>query len=204
MSRSGVQLWWLLALITFLVASPALIAQKPTQFAVVDIQAALLGTRDGRQATEALQAKVLPRRTEFENRQHDIDAENQRLKDDTSLPDDKRDELTQALERKRKKLEREERDAEEELQQEEGQLINKYSPLLVKILEKYASEHQYAMIFDISDPHNPVLWASETVDLTKTIIALYDEAALQTPSSTPAAPPKASNAAKPAPTAKPN
>jgi Skp family chaperone for outer membrane proteins len=196
MVRSKKALWRLVPLL--LLASPALFAQKPTQFAVVDIQMALVGTRDGRKATELLQAKVLPRRTAFENRRQEIDAEAQRLQDDTTLAEDKRAELTDALERKRKQLQRDETDADDELQQEESQLIDKFSPLLVKVLEKYAAEHQYAMIFDISDPHNPVLWASETVNLTKTIIDLYDEASLQaqTPAPESAKPP---NAAKPRP-----
>lgn len=158
----------------------------------------MLGTRDGRQATEALQAKVQPRRTEFEKRQRDLDAETQRVDDDKTIADASRDELKQDLDRRRKKLEREEADAEEQLQQEEGELVNKFSPLLVKVLEKYAFDHQYAMIFDISDPHNPVLWASEAVDLTKTIISLYDAAAVQTPAAVPT-PPSAPKPARPKP-----
>lgn len=182
----------------FVLTAPPLLAQKPTEFAVVDIQAAMLGTRDGRQATEALQAKVQPRRTEFEKRQRDLDAETQRVDDDKTIADASRDELKQDLDRRRKKLEREEADAEEQLQQEEGELVNKFSPLLVKVLEKYAFDHQYAMIFDISDPHNPVLWASEAVDLTKTIISLYDAAAVQTPAAVPT-PPSAPKPARPKP-----
>jgi Skp family chaperone for outer membrane proteins len=175
-----------------LIASPVLFAQKPTEFAVIDIQTALLNTRDGHKASEALQAKVLPRRTEFENRQHEIDTEAQRLQDDTTLAVDARTKLTEDLEAKRKELLREETDADEELQQEESKLIDKLSPILVKVLEKYAFEHQYAMIFDISDPHNPVLWASESVNLTKTITTLYDEAASNAQYTTP-------NTAKPRP-----
>jgi Skp family chaperone for outer membrane proteins len=148
-----------------------------------------------------LQAKVLPRRADFQSRQHDIETEAQHLQDDTSLADEKRGELTQALDKKRKQLEREEADAEQQLEQEEADLVDKLSPLLVKVLEKYAFEHQYAMIIDISDPHNPVLWASETVNLTKTIINLYDEASAQAPAAAFPETPKSQNAVKPRPPA---
>jgi outer membrane protein len=60
-------------------------------------------------------------------------------------------------------------------------------------IDKYAKDSGYSLILDVSNPNTPVLYASNTIDITKEIIDLYDKNAGALPT-TSAAPP---NAARP-------
>ncbi len=42
------------------------------------------------------------------------------------------------------------------------------------LITKYSRDHGYAVIFDVSNPQSPVLYVSDTVDITSDIVKLYD------------------------------
>jgi outer membrane protein len=44
------------------------------------------------------------------------------------------------------------------------------------VLEKYATANGYALVLDVSNQQTPVLWASQTIDITTDIVKLYDQA----------------------------
>jgi outer membrane protein len=44
------------------------------------------------------------------------------------------------------------------------------------VLEKYATANGYSLVLDVSNPQTPVLWASQTIDITTEIVKLYDQA----------------------------
>src|ERR1039457_1363161 len=51
-----------------------------------------------------------------------------------------------------------------------------FSHLGVCSLEKYATGNGYALVLDVSNRQTPVLWASQTIDITGDIVKLYDQA----------------------------
>lgn len=53
------------AILTAALAAPANGQQVPTKIAVINMQAAILGTKDGQKASQQLMAKVDPKRKEF-------------------------------------------------------------------------------------------------------------------------------------------
>jgi hypothetical protein len=61
----------------------------------------------------------------------------------------------------------------------------------MQVLNKYASEKGYTMVFDVSGQPNNILFATNSIDVTHDIIALYDMAP-PTTSSAPAKPTAAS------------
>jgi outer membrane protein len=65
---------------------------------------------------------------------------------------------------------------------------------MMAVIDKYAKDNGYTLILDVSSPQTPVLYASNTIDVTKDIIDLYDKNTA--PASAPGAAP---TAAKPAP-----
>jgi outer membrane protein len=76
---------------------------------------------------------------------------------------------------------------------------------MMQVLQKYATDKGYTMIFDVSGQPNNILFASNTVDITREIIGLYDAAAPSAPkapgtttTSAPAAKPPASSTSTPA------
>jgi outer membrane protein len=50
-------------------------------------------------------------------------------------------------------------------------------PKIISVLNKYATDNGFALVLDISSQQTPVLFASNTIDLTREIIALYDKTA---------------------------
>ena len=67
---------------------------------------------------------------------------------------------------------------------------------MMVVIDKYARDNGYTLILDVSSPQTPVLYASNTIDITKDIIELYDKASASAPAPAPAKP-----AAAPAPLA---
>ena len=72
------------------------------------------------------------------------------------------------------------------------------------VIDKYAQQNGFAIVLDVSSQNTPVLYASNTVDITKEVIDLYDKTVF-TATPAPAAPgpaaarPAAPPAARPAP-----
>ena len=63
---------------------------------------------------------------------------------------------------------------------------------VMAVVDKYAKDNGFVLVLDVSSQQTPVLYASNTIEITKDIVDLYDKNA---PSS---APPLSSNAAQPA------
>jgi outer membrane protein len=146
----------------------------PTAFAVVDLQAAMVGTKDGKKAADELAAKVNPRKKDFEQRQAEVDRLRDQLRE--AKDDDRKAEIAADIDLKVKRLERDTQDAEDQLSAEEQKLADRLGPKLIATVNQYASEHGLAIIFDKSNAGSPVVFAAEEVDLTKAVIEAYDRA----------------------------
>ena len=79
----------------------------------------------------------------------------------------------------------------------------------MQVLNKYASDKQFTMVFDVSGQPNNILFASNSIDITRDIIAMYDAqgpasnvAPAKPTTSTTSAPPPARRPAAPAPAPK--
>jgi outer membrane protein len=72
---------------------------------------------------------------------------------------------------------------------------------MMAVIDKYAQQNGFAIVLDVSSQNTPVLYASNTVDITKEVIDLYDKTVFTaTPTPAPgAARPAAPPAARPAP-----
>ena len=172
-------------------------AQSNGKVGVINLQAAIAGTKDGQKASNDLQLRFGPRRTDLEKRQADVQQLQEKLAKATT--DDERARLAREIDQKTKAINRDREDAQSELEQEEQKLVNILGGKVVALSEKYAKEHGYTWIVDVSAQQTPVIYFSETIDITKDVIDLYDKAG--TAASTGTAPPPAKPvvpAAKPA------
>jgi hypothetical protein len=53
---------------------------------------------------------------------------------------------------------------------------------MMKVISKYAQDHQFQLVFDVAGQPANIYFASNTIDITRDIIALYDQ---ENPGSTP-------------------
>jgi len=189
------------------VAAPAAASAAPTKVGVIQIQAALAATKEGQKAAAELETKLGPRKKELESRQSEIkDLQDRLQRGGNTLSDSAKEDLTRNIDTKTKSYNRQLEDAQAELEAEQQKLVNVLGQKMMAIIDKYAQQNGFAIVLDVSNQNTPVLYASNTVDITKEVIDLYDKTSFTpTSSGTPArsAPPAARPAPAPAPSAAP-
>jgi outer membrane protein len=165
----------------------AVSAQTNGKIGVINIQAAIASTKDGQKAGNDLQQRFGPKKTDLDKRQVDI----RQLQDQLAKAEEAaRPNLTREIDQKTKSLNRDMEDARAELDQQEQKVMNDLGGRIVTIIDKYAKDHGYTLIVDVSNPQTPVLYASETINITKDIVELYDkETQSMASAATPAAKP---------------
>lgn len=171
------------------------------KIAVIDMQSALIGTKDGAKAAAELKAKFAPKEQEFAKRQSDLQAkQDQFRKTENTISDEQKAALTLDIQTLTRNLQRDMQDAQQDAQQAEQLVLGGLTQKMQQVINKYANDKQLTAIFDVAGQPNNLIFASTTIDITRDIIALYDQAAAVTPSAPPARPPAA---AAPKPTPKP-
>ncbi len=148
----------------------------PGKVGVISINGAIAGTKDGQKATAALEAKFSPKKKEFDSRQNEIvQLQDQLTKGGSVMSEDKRNQMARDIDEKKKRLERDAQDAQEDFQGEQQKLLQGLGSRMMAILEKYAKDNSYSLILDVGNPNTPVLYAASAIDITPDIIALYDK-----------------------------
>lgn len=178
-----------------LTATPTLLAQSavaqaPTKIGVINMQAAITGTQEGRQASAELQAQFQPRQEELQNMQKQMEDDQSRLRTgQTTLSDEEQARLQRDYTRLNRNLQRKTQEANEDFQDAEQDLINKIGSKMVDVLDKYAKDGGYAVILDSSSQQTPIIYEANQIDVTQDIIRLYDQTyPLKTTSSAPSKP----------------
>src|SRR5271170_3002498 len=162
--------------------------------AVINIQGAIISTKDGQKAAAELNSKTAPKKKELEQKQNEIGAlQDQLNKGTNTLSDTAKNDLYKNIEYKKKNLQREVEDAQADLEADQQKLLQQLGQKILAVIEKYARDNGITMVVDVSSQQTPVLYASPSVDITKEIIELYDKstASSSAPATTSAPAPKA-------------
>ena len=197
--KSKLLLWPVLALALTWTAQ----AQQG-KFAVINIQGAIISTKDGQKAAAELQQKTAPKKKELEQKQSEINSlQDQLNKGSNTLSDSAKNDLYKNIEFKKKSMQREVEDAQADLEADQQKLLQQLGQKILAVIEKYSRDNGITMVVDVSSPQTPVLYASPSIDITKEIIELYDKNASSASAPAPAAPapkaPATTSAPKPAP-----
>ena len=113
------------------------------------------------------------------------------------MSEDMKAKLVRDFDSGNKNLQRDTQDAQDELDQEQGKVMQELGNKMMGVIEKYATQNGIALVVDVSNPQTPVLWASQTIDITGDIVKLYDQANPSAGGTAPAGAPKTTT---PAPT----
>jgi outer membrane protein len=164
-------------------------AQAPQKLAIINMQEVILKTKDGQKAVADLQAKFAPKQQEFQKRAEELQRKQDELrKTENTISDDKKAALARDIDAMNKSLQRDTDDTREDVNQEQQKMLNELGGKIMQVLNKYASDKQFTMVFDVSGQPNNILFASNSIDITKDIILMYDA---QAPASAAPAPAKA-------------
>jgi len=190
--------WPVLALAVTLTAQ----AQQG-KFAIINIQGAIISTKDGQKAAAELNAKTQPKKKELEQKQSDINAlQDQLNKGQNTLSDSAKNDLYKNIESKKKSLQREMEDAQADLEADQQKLLQQLGQKILAVIERYSRDNGYTMVMDVGNQNTPVIYASPSIDITKEIIELYDKSTAAA-GSAPAATPTTSAPKPPAAAPKP-
>ena len=185
-----------------LLATGVASAQTTQKFGVIDMQKALLSTKDGQKAVDELKAKFSPKEQEFQKRQSDLQAKQEQYRrTENTISEDAKATLARDIDTMTKNLQRDSDDVRQDVDAEQQRVLNDLGAKMMAVLTKYSADKGLTMVFDLSGQPNNVLYAASAIDITTDIIKLYDSSApatSSTPAAAPAARPPASSAA-PAP-----
>jgi outer membrane protein len=168
-----------IVILALMMLTPALRAQSaaPTKVGVINMQAAITGTAEGKQAAAELQSQFAPRQTELQNMQKQIEDDQSRLRTgQTTLSDEEQARLTREYTVLTRTLQRKSQEAQDDFNDAQQDLINKIGRKMVDVLDKYAKDGGYAVVLDSSSQQTPIIYEANQIDVTQDIIRLYDQA----------------------------
>ena len=158
--------------------------QAQTKLAIVNMNGALIGTRDGHQAVSDLNAKQVAKSKEFEQKQNEIlGLQDQLTKGANTLSEAAKNALFASIAARKKTVQREMEDAQADLQSDEQQILQRLGEKILAVVQRYAHDNGYTMVVDVGANNSPVLYAASSIDITKQIIELYDKSAAAPPAS---------------------
>lgn len=177
-------------------------AQK---IAVIDMQGALLTTKEGQKAAEELKNKFSPKEAELTKRQQDLQTKQEAYrKTQNTISASEKARLEREIDAAQKDLQRDADDAKADFEGEQNRLLGGIMQKMQAVLTKYAADNAITMVVDVSSQPNNLLYADQTANISAGIVALYDAAAPAGATPTAAAPtaaPKAAGPRVPAPAA---
>lgn len=157
------------------------------KIATIQIQAALVSTKDGQKAAADLQAKAAPKQKAIQAKQNEINSlKDQLQKGANTLSETAKTDLYRTIDQKTKSLNRDMEDAQAEMEQEQNKVLQALGQKMYAVVKKYAVDHGYSLVIDVSSPQTPVFFMSDNMDITRDIIDLYDKE--NAAGATPAAP----------------
>ncbi|MEO7650077.1 MAG: OmpH family outer membrane protein [Bryobacteraceae bacterium] len=176
--------------------SLAVYAQTPTKVGIIHIQNAIVSTKDGQKAFNELQGRFAPKKVNLEKKQQELEARKAQLaKGANTMANDQKERLMRDIDQGTKSLNRDTEDAQAELDQEQGKVMQELGQRMMAVIDKYAKDNGYSLILDVSSQQTPVLYAANGIDITNDIVGMYDKnapgGAAPPPAPKPAAAPPA-------------
>jgi len=140
----------------------------------INIEAAVFLTNEGQRDLEELNKKFVPKSTELNNRKAEIDAL-KKQQTATGVTDDKKADLQRQVEQKQKQLQRDAQDAQEDFNNQRGEIGQRILQKMQPIIGKFIQDNSLGMVIDTSAqwPNGPVLY-SAPLDITRPIVEAYN------------------------------
>ena len=177
---------------------------------IVSVRDAIVATAEGKQASAELQSQFAARQSELEGLNKQIGDLRQRLQAGDKLSQEEQVRLQRQGEVLTRQLQRKQDEYQEDVNAAQADVVDRIGRKMIDVLDRYARENGFVVVFDSSAQNSPVLYKSTQIDVTQDIVRLYDQAYPVKSGSVPASKPAAAKpttapATKPAtpPTGKP-
>jgi len=171
-----------------------------TKVGTINIEQAIFASNEGRRDFDELAKKFEPTQNKLKGLADEIDSLKKQLNaQQDKLNEESRDKLVKQIESKQKSFDRATQDAQEDFQNQQGEIGNKILTKMAPIIQKYVTDNGYGLLLDTSQPwpRGPVIVAGSAMDITQPIVEAYNvQSGVPAPATTSAAP----KAVKPATT----
>lgn len=165
-------------------------SNAPTRVAVINIQAAIAGTEEGKQAAQQLQTKFTPRQNQIDSMTKQLDSLRQRLQDGANtLSDQEKNRLGRQYQQLSRQVQRRQQELQEDAQDARTDAVDTIGQKMMKLIDRYAAQNGFSVVLDTSAQTSPVLYAANSVDITNEIVSLYNKS-YPVKAATPAPKPK--------------
>jgi Skp family chaperone for outer membrane proteins len=147
----------------------------PSKIAVIAFQVAVAQTNEGQRNFADLQKKFDPKRQQLKSLSDEVDTLTKQLQTQgASLSEADRAAKSTAVDTKKKQLDRDAQDAQEDFQQQMQDVYNGLASKVYDVMQTYAEKEGYTLVLDVSQQQSPVLFASNATNITKQVIDAYN------------------------------
>lgn len=200
------------ASVTLMAQAPAAI---PTRICVINLQSAMLNTKDGQAAAEDFRTKFSePEEKKLQAKQQEMTELNDKLqRGANTMSQTAQDDMKKTLDRKNTEYKRAVEDYQFDRDEMQRKLLDDLSGKMQAVIARFAQENACALFLDVTNPNSGIMWIADQVDVTRQIVDAYDKAqptgtapaktpasSIKQPGTTPAKPPAATPARPPAAT----
>ncbi len=189
-------------------------ATAPTKICVINLQSAMLSTKEGQAAAETFRTKFAePKEKELQAKQAELTDLNDKLqRGANTMSQTAQDDMKKSIDRKTTEYKRAVEDYQFDHDDEQRKLLDDLSAKMQSVIDRFAQERGCAVFLDVTNPNSGVMWTSNAADMTRQVVAAYDKAhpvaaapaaTAKPPATTPAKPPATIPVKPPAAPAKP-
>lgn len=203
-----------MASLTIMSAAPAVMAQTGgasqttsstaaiNKIAVLDIQAAIMNTAEGKQAAAEVQSSFAARQAELDGIQKQVEEIGKKLQAGTNtLNDEEKNRLSRQGDLLQHQWQSKKDQYTYEANAASNEILERIGRKVEDVVARYCTENKIDLVVDSSGQTNPVLYRSPQSDITTEIVKLYDQqfpvkAGAATPAPKPTTPPATNPPAK--------
>ena len=148
----------------------------PAKVAVIAFQVAVSQTNEFQRNFADLQKKFEPQKQQLKTLSDQIDSLTKDLEAQGSkLSDAERASRASVINTKKQQLQRDSQDAQNDFQQEMQDMFNGVAQKVGQEMISYAQAHGYTAVMDFGQQQSQVLWAADSTNITKEVVAAYNQ-----------------------------
>lgn len=164
--------------------------QSSNKIAIISIQEAIIRTQEGQKLGRELETKYSPTQERLKTQAQETQTlRDQLARGENTMSDDARRKLTREIQSKERNLQRGMEDARQEFTEEQRKATGQMMQKMMAVIDKHSKANGFSIVFDISSQQSPVLYATNEINITNDVIALYDQ---ENPASDSSPPPPSS------------
>jgi len=157
--------------------SAGIASAKCNDIAILQAQAALVSTKEGKAADEDLNNRLGAKAADLKKRQDELQQLQDKLnRGGNTMSDAAKAQLQKDFDTKNKTFGRDKQDFEDEANAETNKAKAGLIDKMKKVIDQYQKDHNYCLILDVSDPQTPVIAFADEIDITAAVIEAYDKA----------------------------